>query len=229
MGILGLENVPGLGGLEGVDVLSLAGGLGAIILGFSVFILIGGTILILLYRRNQTKLYNISIHFFEEVRGIVTPVEDFKARELIIPNSNIAVFYIKSKKLYLPRGNIKTGDKAYWYFIRKNRELVNFTMTNLNEEMNKANLDYDHSDMRYSQSNLQALIQRNYKDNATPWWREYKDIISVILLVFVMTLGFIFIISQLGKVVGQVGTLIDSAEQVIRAADATKGSGVVPA
>ena len=177
--------------------------------------------------KKKDKLYNKKLFFFEEVNGVMTPVSNYNACELTIPGSNIQVFYVKEIDLYLPRGTRRMGKDAYWYCIRNNREIVNFTMKNLNEEMKKANLDYDHTDMRYALQNLKELIKRNYRDKATTWWKEYKDVIATVIFIFAITCALAFVFWRTGILLDKIGSLLAKAEEVLEVAKAAKGSGVI--
>ncbi len=225
LGIPGTENIKGLGDF---NISSLISGAGKVILLIGMFLIVGGILYTLYYLKKRKKSYNKKIFWFEEVHGQIIPVGEDKACELIIPGTNINVFYIKEKEMYLPRPTIRMGKDAYWYVIKNNREIVNFKLKNINKEMKEANLDYDHTDMRYALTNLKELIKRNYKDKATKWWQEYKEVISLVVLVFVMTLSFIFIISKVGSLIDKAGALINHADKLIQVAELTKTSGVIP-
>lgn len=220
--------IPGTEGIfGGFNFSSAMSGVMQFVILLGMFIAVGGIFFWIYYLRSSKEKYNQKIHWFEEVNGSVVPLGMNLARELTIPNSNVQVFYIKDKDMYLPRPRIKMGKDAYWFMIKRNGEIVNFAMKNLNEEMKEANLDYDHTDMRYALTNLKELIKRNYRDKATPWWREYKEVISIIILIFVLTLCFIFLISKFGGVADKLGILIDHADKLIQLAETKSGSGVI--
>lgn len=224
-GIPGTENIDSIGNFNLSGILS---GMGQFIALIFLFALVGGIFYYIYYRKNLKKTYNKKIFWFEEVHGYMVPVGEDKACELIIPGTNINVFYIKEKDMYLPRPVKRMGKDAYWFAIRNNREIVNFTMLNINEEMKEANLDFDHTDMRYALTNLKDLIKRNYRDKSQPWWREYKEVISLVILIFVLTLSFIFIISKVGTLIDKVGILIDHADNLIKIAETkASSSGVI--
>ena len=223
-GIPGTENIELLKSFSGSGLLS---GLSKLLIILVLFLIVGGIFYFIYYKKNVAKNYNKKIFWFEEVNGDIVPTDEDKACELIIPGTNIQVFYIKEKDLYLPRPVKRMGKDSYWFVVKNNREIVNFKMKNINDEMKEANLDYDHTDMRYALTNLKDLIQRNYRDKSQPWWREYKEVISLIVLIFVMTLSFIFIISKVGSLIDRAGELINHADQLVQMAEATKGSGVV--
>ncbi len=220
LGIPGTENL-------GVDISSILGGIGQFVLLVIVFIIVGGIFYVWYYLRKKKKSYNKFIHWFEEVNGSMVAIGEDKATELTIPGSNINVFYIKEKDMYLPRPVHRMGKDSYWFAIRNNREIVNFVIKNINEEMKEANLEFDHTDMRYALVNLKELIKRNYRDKSQVWWREYKEVISLVILIFVLTLSFIFIISKVGELIDKAGILIDHANELVKIAEIKAGSGVI--
>ena len=216
--VLGL---PSIGVLENFDLTAFSSSMGKFILGILIFVLIGGVTFYIFWRSKRKKQYNKKIFWFEEVAGQMIPIGEDAAAELIIPRTNVPVFYIKKKDFYLPRGTRKMGKDAFWYAIRSNGEIVNFTMTNLNDTMREAKLDFDHTDMRYAKENLLDLIKRNYRDKSLPWWKEFKDVIATVLFIFVMSLAFFFLLSKIGNLISQVGALMDTAKQIIATATAS--------
>jgi len=226
--VLGLENIRGLEFLSDIDITKFLTGVGQIILSIVLFVIVGAGIYFIFSWLSKKKTYNKNIYWFEEGPERMIPIGQDQATELIIPGTNIPVFYIKSKDMYLARPVRKMGKNDFWFAIRNNSEIINFSMKNLNTEMKEAGLDYDHTDMRYASSYLKELIKRNYRDNSQPWWREYKELISVVVLLFVFTLCMIFIMVQMGKIADKLGLLIDHADQLVQAAKSlSKTSGVV--
>lgn len=219
--------IPGLEGVGGFDLSSLLSGAGQFIVLIFLFIIVGGIFYFASYKKKEAKKYSKKITWFEEINGPLEWVGSDKARELTIPGTNIQVFYIKEKDMYLPRPVKKMGKDTYWYAIKNNREIINFSMKNINEEMKEANLDFDHTDMRYAMNNLRELIKRNYRDKSQPWWREYKEVIGLVVIIFMLTLSFVFLFSKVGGLLGKISTLIQHVESLIKIAEATKGSGVI--
>lgn len=213
MGVL--DNISGLGFLEGMNIAGFFSGVGKI-LTFILLLFIASVVIgLVFYRKKASKKANQSIHFFEEVAGQMIPIEDCTASELTIPNSSIRVFYIKDKDLYLPRGTRKMGKNSFWYGIRKNRELVNFTMKNLNEAMTEAGLEFDHTDMRYANKNLKKIIDENFRQKSKKWWQEYKDVVSTVIFIFVMSIAFYLLINKIGGLMSQANQMIQSSQGVV--------------
>lgn len=212
--------VPFIGNIQGLDFLNkinfsgLLSSIGRMVTFVIILGLITAIVGYIMYSRKNKKLYNIDLHFFEEVNGQMIPVKDMKAAELVVPGTNIRVFHVKENDLYLPRGTRLMGKNSYWYAIRSNRELVNFTLVNINKEMKEAKLDYDHTDQRYAYTNLKEIIKRNYRDKSVKWWKEYKDVIATVVFIFVLSLSFFFLISRMGKLIDSIGPLIESAAEL---------------
>ena len=222
--VFGLENIRGLEFLNNLDLSGVLKGVGNLALLLILIFIIGGGLASFIYFKKRKNLYDQKLHFFEEVSGQMIPIEDLNAMELIIPGTSIKVFYVKSKDLYMPRGTKKMGKKSYWYAIRNNREIVNFIMKNLNKDMIEAGLDYDHTDMRYAYANLKEIIKRNYRDKATKWWKEYANVIAVVVFVFVLTISFWFLLGKIGGILDKIPALLD---RIASLEQATATSGVI--
>lgn len=231
--VLGLEKVLPGGIGANFNLKGLLSTLGPIFLSLLLFGLVAIIITaILLYHKNK-KLYKNKCHFFEGLGDSTVPIFDTLCAEIKIPGTSITVFYSKEKNMYLPRPVKRMTKDSFWFAILKNREIINFSLKNINREMKDIGLDYDHTDMRYGNQQLRDLIKRNYRDKSLPWWREYKDLIATVIFIFVMTLSLALLIWQLSKVVSSVGTLLNQASQIVERTEnllnALKSSGVVSA
>lgn len=225
---MAISDIKGLESLANIDIMGFLSGAGKFLMIVILFLGAAGILYFWLYTKKNKILNNKKIFWFEEVNGEMAAVDEDLACELTIPGTNINVFYIKRKDMYLPRPVKRMGKDSYWFCIRNNREIVNFKMKNLNKEMTESNLDFDHTDMRYALTNLKELIKRNYRDKSTVWWREYKDVISIVIFIFVLTLSFYFIISKVGNLIDKVGALIELATETINLAESkAASSGVV--
>lgn len=226
---LGLENLPGVGGLlDGINTSAIFTGVTRLLILFAMFLVVAAVFGFIYYKKTQKNRYGVDLHWFQSVNGIFQPVDSDKAAELTIPGTSVKVFYVKKKDLYVPRATRMMGKNSYWFGIRKNKEIVNFTLKDLDKNMKELNLDHDHTDMRYGAENLREMIKRNYRDKSLPWWREYKEIIGVIIFVFVFTVSFFFLIGKIGALLDQVSNVAASFENAARIC-ANPGSGVAPA
>lgn len=207
----GLENIGGLGFLNDISFDKIFASISSIgqtlIYAFLIAVVIGGY----LYSRKSKKSYDKKIHMFEEINGQFVPVGDDEAMEVTIPTTTVKVFYLKKLKIYLPRATIPMGKDRFWYGIRRNREWVNFRLKDLNKEMKEAGLDYDHTDMRYANTNLKKLLQENY--NKKKWWEQHADKIAVGVLVLLIAFSFWFVLGRVEDLISLSGQILDRSSE----------------
>jgi hypothetical protein len=187
-------------------------GLSQFALLFLVIIVVGLFVFIIFKTTNKRKIWKIKIHCFEEINNQFVPTDDDIAMEVTIPNTSIKVFYLKKRKIYLPRGIRQMGKNHYWYGIRRNREWVNFSLTNLNKEMKELNIDYDHTDMLNMNTFLKKLIERNYKK--TKWWQEYKNEIAVAILVILVGIMVFLWLGKINEITATQTAVLNSVKEV---------------
>jgi hypothetical protein len=212
---MAITDIKGMEWVSSVDFSGIFTGLGQIATFLILFALCGIVLYVFYFRKKSAQQYNITLHFFREVNGQPVPAYDWKATELTVPQTNIHVFYVKEKDMYLPRGTKPTGKDHYWYHIRPNGELINYVQGSIDSEIKASKLDYDHTDMRYAYANLMEIIKRNYRDKSVKWWVQYQQLISVIIYVLVFTLAFYFLITKIGGIVDSVKQVADSLKNTI--------------
>lgn len=195
-------------------------------------LLIGGMWVYSKYFRKKKDPNLKQIGWWEEVHGDMVPLSIDDASEITIPGTNLKIFYVKKKDLWLPRFTRGITKDLFYVCITQDREIVNFTLKSLAKDRAEADLNYDHTDMRWAAENTKEFIKRNYRDKATKWWKEYKEAIVLIAYIVILTVSFCAIGWMLLKVVDRVGILIDHADQLIQAAkqfSQSSTSGIVPA
>lgn len=165
-------------------------------------------------KKKKKYLYRFKIVIFMQVNGKIRRIGVDNAREMFVPNSNISLFFLKSKKIYLPRATRAMGENEFWYKISDNGEWVNYDLSADPDKDTFAIANYDHRDTRYAYTNLKEIIKRNYSDKAIVWWKEYSHVISFIIIVVVTISGLIFIISRLGNVITQLIPLAETMKEI---------------
>jgi hypothetical protein len=225
--------VEGVKGALGISNFPLAGVFDTIIQ-FVTYLFFGlialGIVFLLLRYRRKKKSGNLKkISWWEEIGGRMTLVRDDDAEELTIPGTNLKLLYVKRTNSWLPRFTRGITKDHYFVAITSNKEIVNFELTAINHDMKTAGLLYDHTDMRWAAENIREFVKRNFKDKSVPWWREYKDIISVALMIFVMTFSFVIIIWFMRGMVADLGNVSQSIAGAAEKLNACTppGSGVI--
>lgn len=196
------------------------GGLFSKIQSFVIFILIiiGVAGAVYIYFRNQNKKArgaDKEIHWWEDVNGRLVPMRIEQAEEISIPGTNLKLFYVKSTNTWLPRFTRGVAPNVFFVGITPQKEIVNFTLKSLESQMAKSGLQYDHTDMRWAAENIREFVKRNYKDKATPWWREYKDVIAIAIYIVVMTASLVTIIYFLRGVVNDIGAIANAVSGAV--------------
>lgn len=223
LGMFGFENLFNFGGIISKVLFVL----GAIFIG-----VIGVGAIYLLSRFKKKKDPNMKqIGWWEEVHGDMIPLGLDTAEEITIPRTNLKVFYIKAKDLWLPRFTRGIKADLFYVAITPDREIVNFTLKSLSKDRAEAELDYDHTDMRWAAENTREFIKRNYRDKATTWWKEYKEIISIAILIVMMTISFLVIIWMMSGIVKDIGAIAGQVSESIKTCNMIPppSSGIVPA
>ncbi len=191
-----------------------------------LIILIVATIVFFLLKAKQNKKTpKIQIGWWEEVHGNLIPTAMNTAKEIIIPGTRLRVFYIKSKDMWLPRFTRGITKDLFYIAITPKRELINFTLTSIGEDMEKAGLKYDHTDMIWASENLREFIKRNYRDKSEKWWKAYQGVITTAIYIILLTFSFVIIIYFMRQIVGDMGDLLGDIATLIKQTESCSPSG----
>ncbi len=164
-----------------------------IFLGVVVF----GVIAFFIYRAfSIKKKFYITVNLFKIVSGRRFFIRSDKAREIVIPGTNVRLLKWKSLNIYSAYPTRSMGDNIYAYNINRFGELTNFDFGK-GEDETEAKMDFDHRDQTYAYLNLQQLINKNYREkNTLGWWKENLPLITVIISSILLILAMWFFFSQ---------------------------------
>ena len=193
--------------------------------------IVGAIVFFLMKQKKDKKTPMKKIGWWEEVQGKLIPTDMDKAKEIIIPGTRLRVFYIKSKDMWLPRFTRGLTKDLFYIAITPKREIVNFTLTSISEDMAKAGLEYDHTDMIWASENLREFIKRNYRDKSTPWWKVYQGVITTAIYIIILTFSFVIILYFMRQIVGDMSGVLSGIERLLDRMNACnpQGSGIAPA
>jgi hypothetical protein len=231
MGVVDSLNLGGLGGFFKAGGF-VAGTILLIVVGIVVFGIIG----FFAYRRmNNTKEFYITVNLFKFVNGKRFFIKSDKAKEIVIPGTNVRLLKWKSMGIFSAYPTRAMGHNIYAYNINRFGELTNFDFSE-GEDETEAKMDFDHRDQTYAYLNLQQLINRNWREkNTLGWWKENLPLITVIITTLLLVLAMWFFFSQSSQ---QLAAWTDVARSMGEAADTIAGgvaeardinSGIVPA
>lgn len=194
-----------------------------------IALLVGGCVFMYFRWQKRKKSGDLKeIQWWEEVSGQLVPVRKDTAKEIIIPGTNLRVFYIRDKNTWLPRFSRGITSNMFFVAITKNKELINFTLKSIDDHLAKGDLTFDHTDMRWAAENLREFVKRNYKDKAVTWWKEYAQVIGVVIFIVFMTISLATIIYFMKGMVEEIGVVVSNLADAIDKINAcSPGSGVV--
>ncbi len=196
-----------------------------------LIVVVGVIVFYLMKKAKEKKTPMKKVGWWEEIQGKLIPTEMDKVKEIIIPGTRLRVFYIKSKDMWLPRFTKGLTKDLFWVAITPRRELVNFVLGSLSEDMKTAGLEYDHTDMIWASENLREFIKRNYRDKSTPWWKAYQGVITTAIYIIILTFSFVIILYFMRQIMGDLGNLVSQVAKLIQQQESCSpsGSGIAPA
>ena len=201
---------------DSFNVGGIAAAIGGIFIVFFIAIILGGLFYFAYrWKKGKDTHYNKEIGWWEEVNDNLVPLFVDKAQEITIPGTNLRVFYIKNKDLWLPRFTRGITKDLFYVAVTADREIINFSLKSLAKDRAEAGLNYDHTDMRWAAENTREFIKRNYRDKATPWWKEYKEVIATVALLLVITFSFVIIIFFMRGIVEDIGVVSATSNSAI--------------
>jgi len=195
-----------------------------------VVIFVAAIMFFLLKYKGKQKQGNLKeIHWWEEINGKLTPTRIDMAEELTIPGTNLKLLHVKKSNTWLPRFTRGISPTVYYVAITAHKEIVNFTLKSLDEDMMQAGLDYDHTDMRWAAENLREFVKRNYKDKAVKWWQAYAGVITTAAYILVMTFSFVIIIYFMRGIVSDIGVVSNNIAEAAQTLNTCSqvGSGLI--
>lgn len=214
MGFINDLGAPKLAG-EGGASFGSAGIIILIILGVFLIVAVVGVITFNYYYKKKQKLqFSEKIHIFKEVHGEPQPIDDDVAMEVYVQDTNVSLYYLKKRKLYIARPTLSMGKSSYWFNILPNGEWVNFALKGSKDGTTFAEANYDHRDTRYAYINLREIIKRNYKDKSTKWWKEYSPLITFVVVSFIFLIGCWVLLAKIGNVAKTLGPVAQAMQVV---------------
>lgn len=211
MGVIDSLGVQGLGNL-GEGLKGAGQKVGIVALVFFIIVFVGIIAFAYYSRKMKLQQFKYKIHIFKDIAGEIQPIDDDLAKEVFVPDTNVGLYYLLKRKIYIARPTRSMGKDGFWFKILPNGEWVNFTMKRQDGKKTLAEAEYDHRDNRYAYINLKEIIKRNYRDKSIKWWKEYAPLITFIVIAFVFVLGLWLLIAKLGKTIEVVTALIQSAQ-----------------
>lgn len=157
--------------------------------------------------------FNKKIIIFEKIGNNWTQTGRDKAQELKYGTAGDTVFYLQKRKKYLPRPELQTGKRVYWFAIREDGEWINFTPGDIDLQMKEMKAKFLHPEMRYARTALIRNLKERYDK---PKFLEKYGIMLVNIAAIVIILVFMWlIIDKIISVGDKVTSMVNTGKEVM--------------
>lgn len=221
---MGIGDSLGIKGVDaGIDFGGIGTTIGIIIIAFIVLIFVGAITFLHYSKKIKKTLFKYKIPIFVRIHGKLSRIDVDDAKEVFIPDSNVSLFYLKKRKLYIARPTRAMGNNEFWYVISENGEWINVDISTKPEDDTLMVANYDHRDTRYAYTNLKDLIKRNYKDKSVKWWKDptIMNIISFVIMSLIFIGGCIIVLSRISALITALqpisANMAKAAEDMVKA------------
>ena len=234
--------MPELGGItETLGINSWNLGLGTVtnvVIWFFLSIFLCGLIGFGIYLYMMKRTYNQRIIVFGMIGN--TPMEKWKDTAKVVPVGRAGdnLFLLRRRKRYLPPPLIQGGINTWYYWERKDGELINIGFENVDLAQKKMGAHFVDVDMRMQRLGIEKNLQYRLQDQT--FWQKHGQMIINVMFYVIVTMMVIVLFNQFGKVASEVSGVAASVSQYMeKAAEVTggnkiptgdsDGSGVIPA
>ena len=184
----------------------------------NIVIMIVGTILVVIiagcaffwwfYSYTQKKRFNIKISLFEKVNGRYINTRMCKAMELNYSDSGEKAIFIKELKRYRAKPTAQSGTNTYWLALDDEGNLINFTMPDIDVLQREMKIETTETESRANRIAFQKALGDRLKKKES-FWDKYGKTIMNIIFIIVATLAIIYILAEVGKILGTIANLDD--------------------
>ena len=221
--------MPSFGGIKALDIFNIVTYLILFVI-FSFLVGIG------VYLFVQRLKYNKQVVIFEKINGQFEPIKKDRAMLISHGRGGDKIFYIRKLKRYQPMPAYQTGRNTYWFWLRQDGELINFTPGDFDWESKQLGAKFLDKEMRYARVELQETLKERY--NKPKFWEKYGGFILNIVAIAIILLFFWLIVREFLNSLGALQTVTDTTNKVLDRASTvissldnicTGGSGIKPA
>jgi|TARA_R100000093_G_scaffold70584_3_gene44078 hypothetical protein len=126
--------------------------------------------------------FNRKILIFENIagQGFVLTGKD-RAMLTKVGDDGMQVLYLRKRKVYKSAEGKKMGKNTYWFAINSDGYWRNFTLSNLDDELKKMNVNLTTTEMRAFHTGIRRGLKERY-DKAS-FWQKYGGLVAYVGLI----------------------------------------------
>lgn len=208
------DAIQSVGGFIKVPSISGSSVLGffAYIIAFMLFLIIVGVIIYFVIQRVKFK-YKVIV--FERINGQFQPTKKDRGMFMKHGRAGDQVFYLKKMKRYLPNPSYQTGKNTFWFWLREDQELINFSPGDYDEQARELGARFLDKEMRYARTSLQETFKERYIKPS--FFATYGQMIVNIAAFAIIGVFLFLIVRELVGAIGAVEGLVNAAKEVNQA------------
>jgi uncharacterized membrane protein len=156
--------------------------------------ILGSIIAYILYRRSYAHQFWI----FGMMGNRSTLKSIVHAKVVKFGGAGDHLFFIRERKEYKAPPVIQMGKNIWWFWERRDGELINIGFGDVDEQMRKAGAYFIETDVRMTRLG----IEKNLRDRLQKvgFWAKYGNTIMGIIFVIMITVALVILFSQLKDV-----------------------------
>lgn len=201
--VVGFIKVPSVSGSSVVGFITYA-------VIFIVFMLGLGIATFFIIRRLK---FNKKVVIFEKVNGSFQPVRKDRAMFIKHGKAGDTIFFIKKLKRYQPNPIYQTGKNTYWFWLREDDELINFSPGDYDEQARELGAKFLDKEMRYARTSLQETFKERYVKPT--FWSQYGTVIFNIAAYMIIGVFLWLIVGEMIKSIDSVAGLVAASEKIV--------------
>ncbi len=188
------------------------GGVSSVLTGVITYSVIALFVGIITYFVIKHYKFKSKIIIFKKIGGRWEDSKRDRAMEVRFGLGGDKLFYLQKLRKYIPIPEIQTGRNTYWLFQRRDGELINFEMEDLDEASKKMGAKFLDKEMRFSRVSLQSHWKERY--DKPKFWEKYGTlVINIILIVIIMVFVFLILDKHLSSV-SQLNAMLETATEL---------------
>ena len=200
------------------------GAIGNVFMIIFIAVLILGLIGFLVWLFIQKKKWWIRVPLYKMIGNVNTRIATLKGKVVPMGRAGDHLWFVKGAglKKYLPPAEIQSAENEFWHFVRSDNEWVNFSMEDIDDLQKKAGVKYVKTDMRLQRLATDKLLeQRHLKIGFLEKWGV---VIGFVVFFLIIAISLVVFFNQYSKVVEQLGSVIDKADQIMTKAAKVSGN-----
>jgi hypothetical protein len=169
------------------------------------------------------KTYSQKIQIYGLVGNAPTLKSNDRAKIVRFGGAGDTLFYLQKKKKFISPPTIQMGTNTWWYWERRDGEMINISLGDIDEQMRQAGVYYVDTDVR-----MQRLgIEKNLRDRfqKVGFWAKYGTTIAGAIFIILITVALVVLFAKLVDVAKALESTAQAIEHMATSVDTFAKTG----